>query len=266
MKITKSKNIKSSWNKGGHLTEEWKKRIGESNKISQKGKKLSEETIKKMTKSRMGHKVSEETRIKIGNAHRGKKVSEETKQLISKVQIGKKLSEETKQKIRNTHRGMKRSEETGKRISKALKGKLKPEGFGEKIRQIQLGKKLSIEIRKNISMGNKNSNKVRRGENHPSWKGGIWPINDKIKHSIEYILWRQSVITRDNWTCQKYGIKGDKLHAHHIKNFAEFPELRFAIDNGITFSKKAHDEFHKKYGYKNNTKEQVIEFIGEKYE
>jgi len=51
------------------------------------------------------------------------------------------------------------------------------------------------------------------------------------------------------------------LRAHHINNFAEFSELRFAIDNGITLSEKAHIEFHKKYGFKNNTKEQLYEFI-----
>ena len=73
-------------------------------------------------------------------------------------------------------------------------------------------------------------------------------------------LWREAVFARDNWTCQKTKIRGDELIAHHIQNFSDFPELRFAIDNGITFSKEAHFEFHKIYGYKNNTKEQVDEF------
>jgi len=29
------------------------------------------------------------------------------------------------------------------------------------------------------------------------------------------------------------------------------------VSNGITFSEKAHKEFHKKYGFKNNTEEQL---------
>lgn len=99
------------------------------------------------------------------------------------------------------------------------------------------------------------------GYKNPNWKGGITPENSKIRHSIEYRLWRESVFARDNWTCQKTKVKGGNLHPHHIKNFAEYPELRFAIDNGITFSKKTHDKFHKKYGRKNNTLEQVIEFL-----
>ena len=78
---------------------------------------------------------------------------------------------------------------------------------------------------------------------------------------MEFRLWREAVFARDNWTCQKYGIKGGRLHPHHIKNFSEYPELRFAVDNGITFSEKAHKEFHKKYGIKNNTKEQLEEFL-----
>jgi hypothetical protein len=48
---------------------------------------------------------------------------------------------------------------------------------------------------------------------------------------------------------------------HHINNFADYPELRFALNNVITLSKKAHEEFHKMYGKQNNTKEQLLEFL-----
>jgi hypothetical protein len=39
-----------------------------------------------------------------------------------------------------------------------------------------------------------------RGENHPNWKGGLTSINQKIRSSLEYILWRRAVFERDNWT------------------------------------------------------------------
>ena len=60
---------------------------------------------------------------------------------------------------------------------------------------------------------------------------------------------------------RKTGQRGGDLQVHHINNFAEFEELQTSIENGITLSKQAHKEFHKKYGYKNNTLEQLIEFL-----
>jgi len=52
------------------------------------------------------------------------------------------------------------------------------------------------------------------------------------------------------------------LAYHHVTLEADFPELRFVVDNGITLSAKAHKEFHKKYGKIKNTKEQLKEFLG----
>ncbi|MCH7772482.1 MAG: HNH endonuclease, partial [Bacteroidetes bacterium] len=83
--------------------------------------------------------------------------------------------------------------------------------------------------------------------------------------SIEHSLWREAVFSRDGWTCQKCEELGIKLHPHHIQNFAQFPELRFAIDNGVTLCKKCHIKFHKKYGYRNNTAEQLERFLATRY-
>ncbi len=101
----------------------------------------------------------------------------------------------------------------------------------------------------------------RSGENSPTWKGGITPERNKIRTSIEYNLWKNSVFARDNFTCQKTGVRGGNIVAHHIQNFAQYPELRFAIDNGITLSEKSHKEFHKIYRKQNNTREQLEEFL-----
>ena len=98
------------------------------------------------------------------------------------------------------------------------------------------------------------------GKNNTNWKGGITTENDKIRHSLEYKLWRKACFERDNFTCQVSGKSGGELVVHHINNFAEFPELRTTISNGITMSKELHKLFHNIYGRKNNTKEQLIEF------
>ena len=101
----------------------------------------------------------------------------------------------------------------------------------------------------------------RKGEKSPSWKGWITPLHNQIRGCARYRDWVYAVFARDNFTCQETGIKGGELCAHHVHNFANYPELRFAIDNGITLSKKAHKEFHRIYGNKNTTKEQLEEFL-----
>src|SRR3990167_2827110 len=99
--------------------------------------------------------------------------------------------------------------------------------------------------------------------NHRSGISHSEKSKTKIRNSIEYKIWIGAVFAHDGYTCQKIGIKGGHLVAHHIQNFAQFPELRFAIDNGITLSKQAHNEFHKRYGRKNNNREQLDEFLGD---
>lgn len=107
--------------------------------------------------------------------------------------------------------------------------------------------------------------------NNVAWNKGVAILNNRRKESdrhiemgrIEYKLWRKACFERDNFTCQKSGQNGGNLEVHHIFNYKDFPELKLSIDNGITLSKKEHKNFHKIYGNRNNTKEQLINFLAQ---
>lgn len=75
-------------------------------------------------------------------------------------------------------------------------------------------------------------------------------------------VWSNNVRRRDNHTCRREGC-GSKhnLHAHHIFNQADNPDLRFEIWNGITLCQQCHIEFHRIYGKNENDEYQIREFI-----
>lgn len=96
---------------------------------------------------------------------------------------------------------------------------------------------LSTETRHNISAAQRRL--VKEGRHH-LWKGGLTKRNVLIRQTLRYRLWRESVFERDNWTCVKCGVRGVKLHAHHLRPFAKHPDLRFAVDNGATLCVPCH--------------------------
>lgn len=97
------------------------------------GKKFSEETKAKMSKSQKGKILSEETKAKISKARKGKPMSEEAKKKMIQSKTGKKLSDESKNKISNARKGHITTEETRLKISKALKGKIVSEETKRKL-------------------------------------------------------------------------------------------------------------------------------------
>ena len=56
----------------------------------------------------------------------------------------------------------------------------------------------------------------------------------------EYNRWQKLVISRDAATCQKCGAKEVELHAHHLKSYRDFPDLRFDVANGVTLCYRCH--------------------------
>jgi hypothetical protein len=157
----------------------------------------------------------------------------------------KPLSQELKKNLSNFWKGKKKPELQRLNIAKAKMGSKNP-NFGV------TPTKETLEKRSKSLKGKKAWNKGRKcpersGVNSPGWRGGISTENHKLRHSIEYRLWRTAVFERDNYTCIWCGAKFIKgvsgniiLNADHIKPFAYFPELRFAIDNGRTLCEHCH--------------------------
>lgn len=56
-----------------------------------------------------------------------------------------------------------------------------------------------------------------------------------------YKQWRKSVYKRDHHQCQWPGCSlKRKLNAHHIRTWANYPALRFDVNNGITLCSYHH--------------------------
>jgi hypothetical protein len=140
-----------------------------------------------------------------------------------KWMLGRSLSIQHKQNI-------------GRSLKGIMKGKkLSPEHI-EKLRKSHLGKKpapLTPE-------GLRKLREIRKGSKSNLWKGGLTDQNKILRSSSYWKEWRKAVYERDNYTCQECKIRGGKLHPHHIKPFAKFPELRFEISNGITLCEMCH--------------------------
>lgn len=101
-------------------------------------------------------------------------------------------------------------------------------------------RKLSTSIKRAFVEGRL---KPRRGSDSNLWKGGVASLQNTIRHSPKYNEWRTAVYTRDGFRCKKCGT-GKDLHAHHIKEFSKFPDLRLVVSNGITLCKKCHSDIH----------------------
>jgi len=90
-----------------------------------------------------------------------------------------------------------------------------------------------------------------KGENNPSWKGGVSPSDKLIRTGQNMEKWRTQIYKRDGYTCQECGNMSSKsnpviLNAHHIKSFKDYPKLRFDVDNGVTLCVECHDKIHGK--------------------
>lgn len=163
----------------------------------------------------------------------------ETKEKMSKVRLERKEklgylnSPETRIKMRGKRGKFKDTS----RMNKDKLGKKRPP-FSKKWRD-KIGKSL---------IGN-------FGDKSRNWQGGKTTLRVLIRSCFKYRQWRSDIFSRDNFTCQKCGIKGGYLEADHypkrfsdilkeynIKTFEEalICEELWNINNGRTLHKNCH--------------------------
>lgn len=105
------------------------------------------------------------------------------------------------------------------------------------------------------------SSEWRKGENSPSWRGGKSSETHLLRASAAFSKWRNDVFSRDNFTCQMCGVRGGKLHPHHIKSFAGFPKERFDLSNGMTLCENCHQALHGNAKGKKKSKQGNIFYV-----
>ena len=124
-------------------------------------------------------------------------------------------------------------------------------------------------IHKQIHIDNphlrKNHSAKMQGLNINEWDDFVNDENCKIRKSSEYKDWRLKVLNIYSYKCIKCGTS-DNLNVHHIENFSSNKELRFDVNNGVVLCEYCHlqkhkNSFHNLYGVKNNTLNQLLEFL-----
>ena len=127
------------------------------------------------------------------------------------------------------------------------------------------GNNLVQNLTKSCGCLRKETMRAKKGPLHPCWDSEKTDEErEDTRMYPKYKEWRLEVYQRDGFTCQKCGKVGGVLNAHHIEGYANNPELRTELSNGITLCKDCHGDYHHLHGYKNATREMFEKWmIGE---
>ncbi len=113
------------------------------------------------------------------------------------------------------------------------------------------------------------SSLAKRGAKNPMWNGNLSEEEraDNLARSRTvsgYLFFRRRVYERDHFTCQKCSDNtGGNLVVHHINSYAEYPEQRTEVSNGITLCESCHKEYHKIYGIRGANEKDFNEYMSE---
>lgn len=187
-----------------------------------------------MCKAQSGKIITKQHRLNISLGLRGRIVSKETR-----IKIGEANKKNYENGLHhNTILGFKKFKENNPEFS-PRRGKKHSEETKQRIRLKKLGTILSDETKRKISDSHK-------GEKAYQWKGGTSEYRRENYIPHKYRAWRKGVFERDSYTCQHCFVSGVVLNAHHIKEWAKFPQHCYDLDNGITLCYSCHRKVHKR--------------------
>lgn len=93
---------------------------------------------------------------------------------------------------------------------------------------------------------------------HPNYKDGN---SLDSRNSNKFKEWSEEVKNKYDNTCDCCGYnRRIALKAHHLYSYEANKDIALDVENGVALCANCHEEFHKQYGYGNNTKEQYIIF------
>lgn len=125
------------------------------------------------------------------------------------------------------------------------------EGFGD-LGHRHRKREFSEEHRRRMSAARKGKFGAQANGN---WKGGISSLHTSLRRSVDYQIWRRSALELRGSACQECGkVEGSvcdccgtriKLHVHHVRSFAKFPESRFDPQNSEVLCPGCHHSRHR---------------------
>ncbi len=140
--------------------------------------------------------------------------------------------------------GMKMSEEAKVKIAESLKLQWINRTRRLPKRLTNKGNHHTDEAKRKIS----EFHKLMVGDKNPRWISDrtLLVRSDKKHLDGQYRDWMFSVKNRDNWKCRiANGDCKGRLEAHHILNWIDYFELRYAVNNGITLCHAHHPKGRK---------------------
>jgi hypothetical protein len=94
------------------------------------------------------------------------------------------------------------------------------------------------------------------GNKNPNWRGGKSSANKLGRSRAAFHEWRLAVFKKANWLCEGCGKEQGgvckccghriRLHAHHIREYAVYPEGRYDPKNGKALCERCHFAEHHK--------------------